>query len=405
MMIDFPSEILPRPEETFNEYRLRIYYDKALGKLEYNWTDISKLFETAFGVKKSESTWRKESKRLLKMNGKKSTENVSKEDPKDSLKSLILEFEKERVKVRDERTQLNAFIRTLAREDTLKEIAHEVVDKMDNKKLLSTPTTITKIHSTNKEAIIQISDWHYGMEFENYLNVFNPEICKERVSKFLEECEIFLTQHPVKKIYVTNLGDLIAGRIHSQIRIQSRYNVIEQIMHVSEILAEFLNDLSAYAPIEYYDCLDNHSRIEPNKKESLDLESLALFISWYLKERLINNTKIHINDNLIDKDIISFKVCDGKYNIGAVHGHKDKQNKVIEGLTLLTKNYFDLILTAHEHHFSCNEKNNTLLISNGSLMGTDTYSFDLRLSSNPSQNIVLIGEKSVAEDIHRIILN
>ena len=102
---------------------------------------------------------------------------------------------------------------------------------------------------------------------------------------------------------------------------------------------------------------------------------------------------------------MTFKVLDGKYCVGGVHGHKDRPGKVVENLTLMTKIKFDLILSAHFHHFSADEKNETLVVSNGSLMGVDKYAMDLRLTSKPTQNIMLVDDKSVLADIHRVVLD
>ena len=157
--------------------------------------------------------------------------------------------------------------------------------------------------------------------------------------------------------------------------------------------------------IEYYDCLDNHSRLEPIKSDSLDLESLARIIPWHLKFRFKDNQNINIRCNDFSDDIIAFSIMDGQWSIGGVHGHKDKPAKVIDSLTMLTKVKFDMILTAHLHHFNADEKNETLQVSNGSLMGTDQYAFDLRLSSKPSQNIILANYRTPMYDLHRVVLD
>ena len=101
-------------------------------------------------------------------------------------------------------------------------------------------------------------------------------------------------------------------------------------------------------------------------------------------------------------DIITFN-CNG-FRVAGVHGDRDKPTKVIGNISRLTKEHFDLVLTAHLHHFSCDEQNRTLVISNGSLMGTDNYAESLRLDSAPSQNIIIVTEDNVAETIHRVIL-
>lgn len=391
--------IEPFESETFEEYKHRIYKMKQLGTCSLRWTDIADMFGEFFGVYKDESKWRKEAKDMLIDD----VEYATSQDGATDLQQLILEYKKERVKLSDERTQNNALIRRLSREDTLKEIALQTAQEMTSKKLLE--TTAKSIMPTNNkcEGILQLSDWHYGITVNNYWNNFNTDICRDRVSLLLNETLEFCKLFGVTKLHMVNLSDLICGRIHQTLRLQSRIDTITQIMEVSEILAEFITELTVNDIfVEYYDCLDNHSRLEPNKSDSLDLESLVRIIPWYLKERLKENYRVRINANYYDEDIIDFEVMG--YKVGGVHGHKDKQGRVVEGLTLMTKQNFDLILTAHLHHFNSDEKNEVVVLSNGSLMGTDQYAKDLRLSSIPSQNLVLVTEKSVADYIHRVIL-
>ena len=393
----------PLDNETFDEYRLRVYKMKQMGTLKMTWTEVSEMFDEVWGILKDESKWRKEAKELLISN----VENITSEDEsiKEDLKDLILKYKKERVKLSDERVQNNAYVRRLSREESIIEIAKHYIDKMSTEKILPDTWKHNDPSDEDCEAIIQVSDWHYGIEVNNFINVFNPEICLQRVRLLLDEAKEYLTKNPVKKIYVTNLGDLIAGRIHQTIRLESRCDTVTQTLVMAETLAEFLNELSAIAPIEYFDCLDNHSRLEPVKSDSIDLESLARIIPWYLKMRFEGNDRINVNPNLINDDIMAFSVLDGKYIVGGVHGHKDKPGKVVENLTMMTKIKFDLILTAHLHHFSADEQNETVVVSNGSLMGTDKYAMDLRLTSKPSQNIILVNDKSVVDSIHRVVLN
>ena len=395
------SYIEPLGGETFEEYRLRVYKLKQLGECKLKWEDIALMFGETFGVFKDESKWRKEAKEILISN----VENVTSEEEslKEDLKELILEYKKERVKLSDERAQNNAYIRGISREETIKEIALKAAQEMSSKKLLI--TNFKYPHTTNEkcEGILQLSDWHYGIDVDTYWNVFNPEVCKKRVNKLLIETLEFCQQFGVSRMHVVNLSDLICGRIHYTLRLQSRIDVITQTMEVSEILSEFITELTSNGIfVEYYDCLDNHSRLEPDKSASLNLESLARITPWYLKERLKENPNVRINANYYDEDIIDFEVMG--YKVGGVHGHKDKPGRVVEGLTLMTKQNYDLILTSHLHHFNSDERNEVVVVSNGSLMGTDTYAKDLRLSSKPSQNLILVSNKSVIDYIHRVVL-
>lgn len=406
--------LTPNPNETFDEFRQRAYRLKYAGDLRLNWYDIAEMFGELFGVFRDESVWRKEAKRLYiadiatqcdpdtnDSNG--CVTNAPHLNTDTEAYRQYLEIRKERVKASDERIQTNAYIRQLAREETLKEIALEVAQEMSSKKLLNPPVAMPRMKSEN-EGILQISDWHYGIMVNNHWNRFSPEICRARVSALLAETIDFCEKFNVSTLHLVNLSDLICGRIHLQLRIESRIDVVTQTIEVSEILAEFINTLTENGiRVEYYDCLDNHSRVEPDKKSSLDLESVARFIPWYLKARLTDNPLVNINDNEYDDDIVTFTTKG--YRIGGVHGHKDKPSRVVENLTLMMKENFDLILTAHLHHFSCDEQNEVTVVSNGSLMGTDDHSKDLRYTSKPSQNLILVSEKNVVDYIHRVVLD
>ena len=396
--------LIPLEDETFEEYRLRVYKMKQSGELKMRWTDIAEMFNEVFNVDRDESTWRKEAKEMLISNVEEFTSDE--ESLKENLRDLILKLKKEKIKLSDERVQNNAYIRRLAREETIKEIALQVAKEMDSKKLLYRPSDedcYSFESDERNETILQLSDWHYGIEVNTYWNVFDTNVCRERITRLLEETIKFCEKFNVCKLYIVNLGDLICGRIHQTLRLQSRIDTISQIIEVSEILAEFISELTSKGIyVDYFDCLDNHSRLEPNKADSIDIETLARITPWYLKERLKENENVRIRANQYDDDIISFNIMG--YKICGVHGHKDKPGRVVEGLTLMTQENFDLILTAHLHHFSSDEKNEVMVISNGSLMGTDQYAKDLRLSSIPSQNLILVNKNSVADYIHRVIL-
>ena len=86
------------------------------------------------------------------------------------LSDLILEYKKERIKLADERTQNNAYIRRLAREESIKEIAESFADRMSKEKALSVDKFFEKYATSGiKEGILLISDWHYGIEIDNFL--------------------------------------------------------------------------------------------------------------------------------------------------------------------------------------------------------------------------------------------
>ena len=422
MTEELKNEIRLKKAETDEEYEIRICALKD--EFDLSWDDIAAIINTELGQNYTESRYRKMWKAYClgvkntaiqkrprnKQEGEYLTYSNDTKVVKDDISESSnfsdyiqqkIDLQKERVKISDERIQANAYIRALAREETIKEIALECAREMNSKKILRPNNNNFCIDEDKNSAIVCLSDWHYGIDINNYWNVYNPDIAKKRVSKLREEVRDLCIRNNVKDLHVVNLSDLIAGRIHLGIRLESRFDVITQTIQVSEILAELLNDWAADFEINYYDCLDNHSRLEPNKKDAMDLESLARIIPWYLKERLDKSIVIHENE--YDEGIITFK-CHG-YEIVGVHGDHDKLSAVVNNMSLMTHRHYDLVVTAHLHHFSADEQHETVVLSNGSLMGVDTYAKNLRLTSKASQNLIIVNDTSPCFCIYRIVLN
>lgn len=306
----------------------------------------------------------------------------------------ILELAKAKVKLSDERVQLNALIRKMAREETIKEIAYNVAEKMNACKQLDYSYDFSV--ESPIQGLLLIGDWHYGIVINNMFNKYDTEIVKERVNKLLNKVISICHRDSIKKLHVTNLGDMIAGDIHLPLRINSRVDVITQVLEVSEIIAEFLNELSAHVQVSYCSTLDNHSRIDPNKANSIELESLARITDWYLKARL---PQVKFTCDEVS-DIASVSIFN--HNIAFVHGHKDKQSNMISSINNFSQVHYDMICSAHMHHFSANEECGTFMLANGSLMGTDDHAYDLRLHSSPSQTLIEITKNNVVECIRKI---
>lgn len=375
---------------------LLVYLGNNKSLFNLTFYDITDEMNERFNHSYSEGYWRRRYHSLASD----ILEEVSADENKDD---ALMALKLERYKLADERAQANAYYRRLSREQTIKEIAIEVADKISSKKILP-QFDIAHRANDSKEAILCISDWHYGMDFTNYWNNYNPDIARERIVKLQDMVTKTIVDEGISRLHIVNLGDMIAGRIHLTIRLESRIDVITQTIEVSEILAEFVHALSQYAKIDYYDCADNHSRLEPNKKEALNLETLQRIIPWYLQTRLSNQNDITIHtNNRYGEDIINFNIFD--YKIAGVHGDKDRPIDVVNNINLLTKEHFDMILTAHLHHFSADEKDDTLIISNGSLMGTDTYSKNLRLYSRPSQNLIIATPNNCFYSLERMVLD
>ena len=393
-----------------------LYEEKE--RLGYTWGDIARILNEKHHTNYSGDAYRKRFSRLRKRTDDSqisflygTADGVINTPPADSIiGTLNVEDElNSRVvlqRLKDERTQLNQIYRQASREMLLKDIGVECAKIIAEKNPFLRKSDRKPVRSTNRCGILLLSDWHYGAVVNNYWNKYDPEICQKRLWDILTDTASLVETYGISRLYVLNLGDLISGRIHAQTRIENREDAISQVMHVSELLAQFLYDLSSSTavPIEYYDCLDNHSRVEPNIKESLRLESLARIITWYLQERFAEDDLVNINFNDYSDDIVSFETKDG-WNIVGVHGDLDSQKAVIKNMRGMLWERPHLVCTAHLHHFSADEENECMMISNPSLMGTDSFAESKRLTSKPAQTFIVTSEKSPTFAIHRIVVD
>lgn len=403
------EKYLKQPHEFDDDYLLRIYSYKKSDKLR--WCEITQILNAELHDNKDESTYRKRITKLLSELEEENTKTVEEEihETQDNdLVDILNKIKLERYKLSDERTQNNAYLRLQARKDTIREIAEDVAKIVGARKHLLTKDGIEDRFITscfrNPIGILCISDWHYGMCCDNWLNTYDTEKAKERIAKLKSDVLFYRNVYGFNTLYLCNLGDLIAGRIHTTVRIENRIDVITQTIEVSEILAEFIADLVKEGlTVKYSQCSDNHSRIEPDKAKSLDLESLTRITYWYLQQRFENISEVEFLDNLYDDDIITLNV--NNYKIAGVHGHHDKPNNVVEQISILTEKKYDLILTAHLHHFSADERLNTIVLGNGSLCGVDTYAKNLRVASEPTQNLIVCTEDCITKGIHRLELS
>lgn len=375
-------------EYSFEEF---IWYMGSQKDLKgYTWKCVAAIINAAFEVNKSADYYRKKFASMQSIN------DIDE----------YIEEKSERMKLSDVLVQTNANIRRLSREETIKEIAKEAAITISKSCPLLTDLErfpFIASPSDGNIGILQLSDWHYGIDIDSYYNEYNQQIAKDRLSDLLVQVIKIVKEQKLKKLIVVNLGDLIAGRIHLTIRFNSRIDVITQTIEVSELLAEFIDELSTYVPIDYYSVIDNHSRLEPNKKEALQLESLARITDWYLIERLKDNDFVFIGNNKYGLDITTFNVFGWRF--AGVHGDLDKLNTVVKNVSLMTRQNYDVILTSHLHHLTIDEENKTIVVSNPSLMGTDDLAEKMRKNSYAAQNLIIVSENNPVYMLCRLVVN
>lgn len=288
---------------------------------------------------------------------------------------------KERVRLQDKKRELNKILREEARFERMMEILEENIENLDN--LGFSPLVFS---DKKMEATLLLSDLHIGLIVDNQLNFFNKDVAIERLKQVVDKTIKHCTINDVNKLNIVLNGDLISGIINLSGRVEQEEDIMTQAISCSEILSHCINELSNYFEVIVYATYGNHSRVFLNKKEGLPRENFERMIFEFIKLRVP-----HIK--LIDSkgaDYLTYKV-DGK-TIFVSHGDNDSLNNVKQHVVNLLGFVPKMCLMGHIHHFNVKNDNDTIIVTNGSLISTDSYAVSLRKSTKPSQTLIIHSE-------------
>ncbi len=367
---------------------------KDSGQLDMSWDELAMVVNKEFRGD-DESQYRTEAAyRKPYQQAKRYYESgvFSKFDEEKYIKELQLqkqELEKEKVKTRDEKNELRRIIREEARKESYKEQVLRAISEYDCNPLdYDKNKQFTGILKTDNDLIISCTDIHAGIEIDNYFNIFNEKILKERFNHYLDKIFEVQLKHGSENAYLI-LSELVSGIIHNELRIENNQNLIEQFLTVTNYISEFLAELSyKFNSVNVYVCPGNHSRISPKKEDSLKGENIDHLAIPFLQAKLQNFKNIVFNENKIEESIAMFNVRNN--TVMASHGDKDSPNNVVQKFTLLFGIRPSLVYLGHRHTNGLTTVYNTKVIESGTLSGTDNYALNLRLHSKPSQTISVI---------------
>ena len=398
--------------ENEEQFIFRLGQAKDSGNLDMSWDEIANIINKEFrsdeSEYRSEAAYRKpyqQAKRYFEANVFKTFS-----DKDTYFKELQIQKDavyKEKRKLYDQRREYNKLLTSDARAEHLNEELVKAANRLneDQPLIFNEKWFKPNIH---KEAIMFWSDWHYGMTTDNIWNKYNTQICKNRVKAFVEMSKEFIRLNNIDILDIVMLGDAAHGSIHTGCRIQSEEDTCDQLMHVSEIMAEAINDLSNVVNhIAVYSCYGNHMRTIQDKKESIHSDNMEKIIPWWIEQRLQNNSKIEIKYSEY-KEFTKLNVL-GK-NICCVHGDLEKDFKQI-GVTinmLFSRKFgetIDYTVSGDKHHLEEFEKFDIESILIRSLCGADEHSNNGRLYSRPGQTLMIFNDVYGREATYNIPLD
>lgn len=383
--------------ENEEQFIWRICQAKDAGTIDVDWEEIANIVNKECreddSEYRNESAYRKpyqQAKRFYEAGvfNKYSDDSYIKE-----LRITKQEIRKEKQKMFDERTALNRELREQSRRESLYEIMKRAIDDYNPVGFEYMPNNI---EVSDCDFVIHLTDVHCGMDVDSVFNTFNIEILKQRLYNYLNEIkELQSIFHP-ENAYVILGGDMIHGLIHINARIESKENVVNQIMIVSDLVSNFINELrKLFKYVEIHTTAGNHSRVTSSKDEYTSGDNFDLLVPYACKKDFKNVDNVKFVDNYLSYDVAAFKVRG--HMIYAAHGDKDSAKTIVYNMTKFARKANlplpDICFLGHRHTNGLTTIDDVKVIESGCVDGMDTYCIDKRLIGTPEQTVTVISKE------------
>lgn len=364
--------------ESDESYQIRLTLMKQEG-IDLDWSEIAEFV----GDGRSSEAYRKDSYGIRRYHNSidKSSEN-----------EVLLEIKKERVKLNDLKRLVNKQTRELSRWEEMIDVFKDSIINNQGKQFIS--NKIIAQESTGRDAILMISDIHFGLKVNNNVNQYDTDIAIERLNKLVDETISRCKINKIDKLNVVILGDTISGIIHNTLRLENLLDLGDQIIQVSEVLVQCIKKLANSEEIPFVTVTSvrgNHERVFPKKDDCLPQDDFTKLINNNLKKDLKDVINVCYLDENINHDEIALLNIRGK-TFACVHGDKLSKEKCKSQLEEILNINLDYILMGHYHQCEQKQIFNTKLIINGSVIGTDSYAIQKKLYTNPSQKLLFIDD-------------
>lgn len=383
-----------RENETEYEYGLRLIETKVeQNPPDLEWQDIVELLGLDIhhdSLRKAANVTPYSGYSVMKYFKEKQAKESGDDDYLSELDEKVLELKKERQRFFDQRVALNRVVRQMARRDEDDDILERAIENGVIPRLEYVPG---EVPASDYDLMVSLNDLHFGASVDNYWNYYNSDVCRLLIRDYLREIiEIANTYH-AENCYVWSNGDLISGNIHKTIAVSNRENLIEQIVGVSELVSEFLAELSKHFKKVFFSSVaGNHSRLERKDDASIH-ERLDDLVEWYLKARLQNFDNVIFNHYRKIDDTMYLMDVRGKTYLG-VHGDYDGSTKV-QSLQTMAQEPIYAVLSGHLHHNKVDTVQGVKTIMAGSFLGMDDYCVGKRIYGIPQQLVCVCDSSGV----------
>lgn len=387
-----------RFDENEEQYIWRVGQLKDNGLLDLDWEELATVINK--NCRDDESTYRNESayRKPYQQAKRFYDAGVFTLDSDLRIKELTdakHEVRKEKQKLFDERVALNRELREQGRRENIYDI---MLRALNNSNRICFEDIETNIEHGEDDFIIHLTDLHCGMNIDSPLNVFNTDVLKARLEKYISEISELVSLYHPENAYVIFGGDMIHGLIHLNARLESKETVNEQIVVVSDLLSCFVDKLrTMFKMVNIYTTAGNHARVLQKKEDNYHGENLDLLVTKIVERDFRNVSNVKFHDNYLDFDVASFEVRG--HMVYATHGDKDSVNTIVYNMTKFARKANmrlpDMCFLGHRHTNGLKTVDDVKVIESGCIDGMDTYCLDNRLVGTPEQVVVVVSKEKM----------
>ena len=381
---------LQRKDENFEDWKYRIFeykVDETYGLTNKDVKDILGLEETPDSIgRKIKAT--REYKEYLKRTGESSV---------DKLQEKELQVEIKRKQTQANNVEKNKLVREYSRKLNLADKLTEAVQRLEPLATITPKYEVVK-DSKTREITVDIADAHYGRQGiiyglnDDVITEYSVDIFKNRMAQLLAHVVDTIEMFNVDTVHVFNLGDAIDGLLRLTQLKSLEEGVIEQVLNFSSYMSNWLNELSAYAQVEYHSVLGNHAelRIEGIKSGELRDENLERLITEFIKLRLQDNAKVKVYEPKF------FELVEVRgTNIALTHGQFERNlEHSISQYSMIYGKQIHVLKTGHLHHFNSKTvgmlgQQNIEFVQSPSICSVDEYAMKFKKTSKSGSLITV----------------
>lgn len=401
------EEIKRLPGEDENHFIYRVCQQKDnIG----TWEDVADLLNAELGYDYGESAYRKKFsyfEHIYNSNLDELTTGAA-----EQLKSLKDEIKTERLKLQALKLSDNREMRQNSRFDLFYEQICDSIKALNDKPILDrAPRTSDVVEKSKDEYVLCIADIHYGANFETPTNKYSREEAAKRLRQLLVDTLEYAADHKIDTMHVLSLGDTIQGLLRYTDLKLNEAPVVQSVVEVGRLLAQFLDALSRVCHIKYYHVpTANHTQTRPlgSKASEIATEDMERVVYAIIEESLKNNFEVETYSNF-GGDRISFNVAG--FECVATHGHTIKNvDTALRDVSNKDRVFYDYLFIGHDHKgmiIPAGESgdHNLELIACPSIVGTDPYADSLLVGSKAAARMCRFNKEHGHIEDRLFILN